>query len=164
MQAMMDSQKAQTVYSNALADGKISADERTRIDAALSVVTKDLGAAGITAKDGLSGLPQALQGLASYATDAINKINSLVGQAEYKLNQNYQATPDAPAEKMPVSGGYTLEKTATTPTTKRQTTAQQPNINLNIDMRGSKIDQQTASDLPRQIARASRLSLGRLGV
>ena len=81
LSAIMQISAAQSTYSQYMSDGSLSAQEAADMNSRLAEINRILGDAGITAESGVSGIPGALQSLASYAQDAVSKIENAISNA-----------------------------------------------------------------------------------
>ncbi len=81
LQAMIQAGQAQDQYTQYMSDGSLSAQEAADMNSRLADINRLLGDAGVTATGGVSGLPPALQSLASYAQSAATTINNAIANA-----------------------------------------------------------------------------------
>lgn len=181
--------RAQDMYNNYMSDGVLDATESAHIQGALSEAMKLMGDAGINANSNLSGLPGALQALASAAQQAMSQINAAVAMANAQISNVRKVgdwtlqtmtglptiAPSTPTNFKFASGGpvtqngpaylhqgeYVLRRDEV----RNGQAASAPVVHNHINMQGSKFGQADMSkDIPKIVARATRRALSRYGV
>lgn len=80
-QAYNQAQDATASLDRYLADSSVSASEAADMQSQLSGINSLLAQSGVDATGGVSGLPPALQALASYASSAVSQINAAISSA-----------------------------------------------------------------------------------
>jgi TP901 family phage tail tape measure protein len=188
MNALGSLNNAQSLYQEAMNDGIVTDTEASGIQQALAESTRLMGEAGIDANTNLSGLPGALQALASAAQAALSQITSAVAMANAQISNVRKVgdwtlqtmsglptmAPSTPTNFAFASGGpvsqtgpamlhqgeYVLRRDEV-----NKLTSGAPNVNLNINMSNSRFgSSEIQKDLPKRIARETRRALARNGI
>lgn len=124
-------QAAQETYAQYMQDGSLSTKEASDMNKRLADINALLGQSGVTATGGISGLPPALQSLASFAQSAVNQINAAIAGANQAVASANAAISAAQAKMQ--SAGSTIGTAGFTAVNGGKTT-----INQTVDLSGSK--------------------------
>ena len=164
-------------------DSGVDTGQITAASSALAALTSSataLSPAIDPAVSGLGNLSSAIQNMATYAANAASQINAAISSANSIISQASAAVSRAgtmtfgqqfatggevkqTGPALVHQGEYVLNRNDVNDI-KRSVQQPQGNQYLNIDLRGSTIDQNSAKDLPKMIARATRRSLARSGI
>lgn len=184
MNTYIEAEKLNQLLSDAMLEGGISTEELAGIQAQQAIVAQDLTGVSGPVPAALQSVADAIDALMQRASEAASRAvasaNEAQSAAEAKASGIVRAgqilkgpTPTGYASGGTVrktgpalvhEGEYVLNRNDVNDIKRIPRASSNPvSANVNIDMRGATITKSVAQDIPRQVARAQRLALGRVG-